>query len=107
MPAAADESSWRTYINGRKKNATNIASDSQAATDKGAEPPSAQRVTGASQDSDAAMDITEDGISTEALASSGVAAKAAEPTASMRDPKPPIPVLMQSLEHVRSQFNYR
>lgn len=107
IPAAQDESSWRTYINGRKGKgrATKEAEESAQAADT-----ADSSMNGHGTVSVEAAEPLGDGIPGEDSSSplvdgtSETTAIQAEPTATAKsvrtDPRPPIPTLMRALDHV-------
>ncbi|KAK9895671.1 hypothetical protein P389DRAFT_195803 [Cystobasidium minutum MCA 4210] len=106
IPAAQDESSWRTYINGRKGKgrATKEAEESAQAADT-----ADSSMNGHGTVSVEAAEPLGDGIPGEDSSSplvdgtSETTAIQAEPTATAKsvrtDPRPPIPTLMRALDH--------
>jgi hypothetical protein len=101
IPAAQDESSWRTYINGRKGKGR-VTQDEELTAD-------AAPLEGVAAPSDVAAaphiatDIkgeqVPDGTALEA-SSTAEGSSTATSKVARTEPRPPIPILMRALEHV-------
>lgn len=105
IPSAQDESSWRTYIKGRKGKGRS-PKEAESTTDQASQsilvtiPPIEESLDASNGDSTDINLEMPPAISATAESSNSTEAKALKIV--WTDPRPPIPTLMRSLDHVSS-----
>lgn len=101
IPSAQDESSWRTYINGRKGKGRASREGDTSVQSVPAVATASSAVVSTSHE-DLLTNKTDNAPNDEAAAAIGTEGTAANTPARVvrTEPRPPIPILMRTLDHV-------